>query len=252
MRVLVIIFFLLSTSLLAQSDDLISPVLPLSQPPVTDQTFEWRSAFNESMRFLFLQHGFRMAFQPQTRKRLGGPFLRDYGASVNSIGGWGDSDPWWINYFAHPWQGSASGYIMIQNDPKARKLEFGSTKEYWQSRLKALVWNTAYSTQFEVGPISESSLGNVGQRKGTSGYVDFVMTPAGGFAMMIAEDWLDKRFIQRWEEGTSSVAKRTFYRIALNPGRALANVLRGKGPWHREGRSLVPPPAVPASTGGGL
>jgi hypothetical protein len=36
------------------------------------------------------------------------------------------------------------------------------------------------------------------------------------------------------------VAKRTFYRIALNPGRALANILRGKGPWHREGRSLLP------------
>ena len=56
---------------------------------------------------------------------------------------------------------------------------------------------------------------------------------------MIAEDWLDKRFVRRWEDSTNSVAKRTFYRIALNPGRAVANMLRGKGPWHREGRSLL-------------
>src|SRR5688572_1443515 len=110
MRVLLICPFLLTTSLLAQSDELITPVLPLSQSPVMDETFQWRSAFNESMRFLFLQHGFRMAFQPQTRKRMGGPFLRDYGASVKSVGGWGDNDPWWINYFGHPLQGSASGY----------------------------------------------------------------------------------------------------------------------------------------------
>ncbi|HYP12892.1 MAG TPA: hypothetical protein VEQ63_03125, partial [Bryobacteraceae bacterium] len=84
-------------------------------------------------------------------------------------------------------------------------------------------------------------IGNVGQRKGTAGYVDFVMTPAGGFAWTLAEDWLDKRFIERWEANTNSVGKRTFYRVALNPARAIANMLRGKGPWHREGRALQAP-----------
>jgi hypothetical protein len=200
------------------------------------------------MRFTLLQHGLRLAFQPRTRKRLGGPFFRDYAESVASLKGWGDDDPWFINYVGHPLQGTISGYIQVQNDPQARLVEFGGTKEYWRSRLKALAWNTAYSTQFEIGPISESSIGNVGQRKGTSGYVDLVMTPAGGFVWMIAEDWLDKRFVRRWEDGTSSVAKRTFIRIALNPGRSIANMLRGKGPWHRDGRALLPPKELGGGT----
>lgn len=218
----------------------ISPVLPISRPVLEDKTFRWMPAFNESMRFLLVQHGLRLTFQPGTRGRLGGPFFRDYADSVTSVKGWGDRDPWFINYVGHPMQGAASGYIQIQNDPKARNVEFGNSKEYWSSRMKALAWNTAYSVQFEIGPISESSLGNVGQRKGTSGYVDFVMTPAGGFVWTLAEDWLDKRFIQRWEANTNSVAKRTFFRIALNPARSIANVMRGKGPWHREGRGLLP------------
>jgi hypothetical protein len=192
------------------------------------------------MRFNFVQHALRLGFQRKTRERLGGPFFRDYVESITAIRGWGDQDPWFINYVGHPLQGAISGYIQVHNDPAGRSVEFGPTKEYWHSRLKALAWNTAYSTQFEIGPFSEASIGNVGQRKGTSGYVDFVMTPTGGFAWQIAEDWLDKRFIKRWEDRTSSVAKRTFYRIALNPGRSIANLLRGKGPWHRDGRALIP------------
>lgn len=231
------------------SSGLVSPVLPMKEPVVLDKTFDWRPALNESVRFLFVQHGLRLAFQPNTRKRLGGPFFRDYADSVKATGGWSDGDPAFINYFGHPLQGAITGYIQVQNDPGARKIEFGASKEYWSSRLRALAWNTAYSTQFEIGPISESSLGNVGQRKGTSGYVDFVITPSGGFAWMIAEDWLDKRFIQRLEQQTESIARRRFYRIALNPARAFANVLRGKPPSHRDGRALVPPTAPSLQAG---
>jgi hypothetical protein len=212
----------------------------MQDPPVVEKEFEWRSAFNESVRFNLVQHALRIGFQHKTRSQLGGPFFSDYATSVKSLHGWGDMDPWFINYVGHPMQGAISGYIQVQNDPVGRKVEFGATKEYWQSRLKALAWSAAYSTQFEIGPLSESSIGNVGQRKGTSGYVDLVMTPTGGFAWQIAEDWLDKRFIQRWEAGTTSIAKRTFYRVALNPGRSIANMLRGKGPWHRDGRALLP------------
>ena len=239
-RILLALFLTAPALFPQDSTELVSPILPMQDPPALEKEFQWRSALNESMRFTLLQHAVRIGFQTRTRTRLGGPFFRDYFESIKSIHGWGDQDPWFINYVAHPMQGAISGYIQVQNDPAARGVEFGATKEYWHSRLKALAWNTAYSTQFEIGPFSESSIGNVGQRKGTSGYVDLVITPTGGFAWQIAEDWLDKRFIQRWEDGTDSVAKRTFYRIALNPGRAIANMLRGKGPWYREGRALVP------------
>lgn len=225
---------------LSGQDAAVSTVLPSKQIPQLDKSFEWNSAFSQSMRAVLFQHSFRIAFQPGTRERLGGPFFRDYATAIQAHRGWGDGDPYWINYIGHPIQGAATGYIQVQNDPRARNLEFANTQEYWQSRLKAFAWSAAYSAQFELGPFSEASIGNVGIKKGSVGYVDLVTTPTAGIALLVAEDWLDKRFIRRWEDGTSSVAKRTFLRIALNPSRSLANLLRGKGPWHREQRALVP------------
>ncbi|HYO81904.1 MAG TPA: hypothetical protein VES20_10910 [Bryobacteraceae bacterium] len=219
--------------------DVVTPVLPIrSAPLLQDRTFDWKPALNQSMRFLLIEHGFRLAFQPQTRSRLRGPFLSDYAESVKALGGWSDGDNWFLNYVAHPMQGAMTGYIQVQNDYKGRMLEFSNSGEYWRSRLKALAWNTAYSTQFEIGLLSESSIGNVGQRKGTSGYVDFVMTPAGGFAVMVAEDALDKYLVKKWEGRTGSLITRGVYRVALNPCRTFANVLRGKTPWHRDTRPL--------------
>lgn len=236
---MMVVILLLCAGTLFAEQDVVSPVLPLTTKIETDKSFRWRPALEESMRALMVQHGFRIAMQPETRARLGGKFFADYAHSIKAVKGWEDGDNMVINYVNHPIQGGVTNYIYIQNDPKARGVEFGPTREYWHSRLKALAWTTAWSTQFEIGPLSEASIGNVGQKKGSAGYVDFVMTPAGGFALTIAEDWLDKKFIQRWESNTSSVGKRTFLRIALNPSRSLANLLRGKGPWHREGRSLL-------------
>ena len=67
--------------------------------------------------------------------------------------------------------------------------------------------------------------------------VDLVVTPIGGFAMMLLEDYVDKRFISRWERNTSTMKAR-FYRIALNPSRSLANLLRIKRPSYRDDRPL--------------
>jgi hypothetical protein len=236
----ILLFTLLASyGALAQDDEVVSTVLPRSVPVLKDRTFQWRNAFNESMRFVLIEHAFRVAMQPQTRARLGGKFFADYADSVKAVKGWGDGDNWFINYVAHPMQGAMTSFIQIQNDPQGRTLEFANHPMYWKSRLKALAWNTAYSTQFEIGPISESSLGNVGQRKGTSGYVDFVITPVGGFAVTLAEDVLDKYIVSRWEARTDSLKMRGFYRVALNPCRSFANVLRGKSPWHRDTRGLV-------------
>lgn len=219
------------------SGELATPILPVAPPPKQEpEAFEWRPAINQSMRFLLIQHGFRLAFQPGTRARLGGPFFSDWWESVKATEGWGDGDNPFINYVGHPMQGAMSGYIQVQNDPKGKKLEFGRDGTYWRSRLKALAWNFAYSEQFELGPISESSLGNVGQRKGTSGYSDHVVTPAGGLVVMVAEDVLDRFLVRKLESKTDSGRMKAFYRTTLNPCRSFANVLRGKKPWHRDTR----------------
>jgi hypothetical protein len=71
-----------------ESQDAITPVLPLTRPVIADTTFEWKPALSQSMRFLLMEHGFRLAVQPMTRKRLGGPFLSDYADSVKALRGW--------------------------------------------------------------------------------------------------------------------------------------------------------------------
>ena len=219
------------------SGELANPILPVAPSSKQEpEAFQWRPAMNESMRFLLLQHGFRLAFQPGTRARLGGPFLKDWGESIRATGGWGDGDNAFINYVAHPMQGAMSGYIQVQNDPSGKKLEFGRDGTYWRSRLKALAWNFAYSEQFELGPVSESSLGNVGQRKGTSGYSDHVVTPAGGFVVMLAEDAVDRFLVRKLESRTTSGKMKAIYRTTFNPCRSFANVLRGKKPWYRDSR----------------
>jgi hypothetical protein len=64
--------------------------------------------------------------------------------------------------------------------------------------------------------------------------VDLVITPLGGFTAMLIEDYLDKRFVSRWE--LTGGKKARFYRVALNPSRSMANLLRFKRPWYRDNR----------------
>ena len=210
----------------------IAPVAPPAR------RFDWNAAARQSFYFLSLEHGFRMV-QRKTRRELGGKFWDDYLTSAGNVQGWGDGDGFFTNYVGHPLQGSVSGYIHIQNDPGGRQLEFENTRAYWMSRTRAFGWAALYSTQFELGLVSESTIGNVGKKKGTHGYVDLVMTPVGGFGMMVAEDALDRYVVQKLERGTHSKAKVRFYRMFFNPSRSLANVFRMKVPWHRDTRNLV-------------
>jgi hypothetical protein len=179
-----------------------------------------------------------------TRKEIKGPFFRDWFQSVRNLRGWRDGDPFLVNYIGHPIMGAASGYIQIQNDPRGRYLEFEPTRKgYWKSRLKAMAWSAAYSTQFELGPISEASLGNVGRTprpdgKSPMSYVDLIITPTVGTLWLMGEDALDKHLIQRFEKRVRNQFWRGIVRSFLNPGRSIANAMRFKGPWHRDRRPL--------------
>jgi len=198
--------------------------------------FQWKSALVQSGIFLGVQHASRMV-QAKTRRELGGPFLSDYFESVSSIHTWNDGDAILTNYAGHPFLGAITGYIQVFNDPRGRALEFDlSSKQYWRSRLKAMAWSAAYSAQFEIGPISEASIGNVGKHPPTMAVVDLVVTPTGGFVLMLLEDYLDKRFISRWERVGGKKAR--VYRVVLNPSRSVANVIRWKLPSHRDNRPL--------------
>lgn len=198
-----------------------------------DQSFNWSTAIKQSLFFLGVQHGYAMT-QPKTRRDLKGPFFKDYIRSVKSLHGWEDGGRFFTNYVAHPMQGSLLGFIQIQNDPKGMSLSFDNSSAYWRSRLKALAWSAAWSTQFEIGPVSQASIGNVGLH-GKQTYVDLVVTPIGGFGWIVLEDFVDKNIIHMIERRSSGnfyikIASRTF----LNPSRSAANLLRFKTPWHRD------------------
>ena len=65
---------------------------------------------------------------------------------------------------------------------------------------------------------------------------DLVVTPAGGFGLIVLEDFLDKRFVARWETGGSPSFRMRMVRVLLNPNRSFANLLRFKRPSYRDNR----------------
>lgn len=202
----------------------------------TIATFDLATAVRQSLFMLTVQHSARM-FQQKTRRELGGPFWRDYINSVRGLRGWDDGDSFLVNYVGHPMQGAVSGYIQIQNDGTGRTYVFGRDARYWRSRLQAFAWAAGYSTQFELGPYSEASIGNVGLNRGTMGWVDLVVTPTGGLALIVLEDAVDAKVLTRLERGGGPLRVRIL-RTLLTPNRSLANMLRMTAPWHRDVRPL--------------
>jgi hypothetical protein len=201
--------------------------------------FHWSSALGQSFLFLGIEHGIRLAFDPPSRTALKGKFWDDYVASLHELGHWGDGNPAFINYLGHPLQGSVTGFIQIQNDPAGRSLQISWSREYRNSRLKALAWSAAYSTFFEIGfPLSEAALGNLGvdkSRQTQQGVVDLVITPTVGTAWLVGEDFLDRYVVARLERDRGGNSQKLI-RTLLNPTRSFSNVLRFRYPWYRDSR----------------
>lgn len=222
------------------SPAVVRPAVTPAPTAPAPEGFQWRPAFTEAFSFLMIQHGFRLLKEPGTRTGLKGPFLRDWMDSVKGVEGWRDGDPFYVNYVGHPMQGAITGLVQVQNDPHGRNLQFNDPG-YWKSRSKAMIFSAAYSAQFELGPISEASIGNVGREMQANGYtgagaVDFVVTPTVGTMMLIGEDVVDRYAILRLENRTSNRFLKAMIRTWLNPNRAMANILRGEYPWHRDTR----------------
>ena len=224
-----------------------------AEPLLSSQKFHWAPALRQSLLFLGVEHGFRIT-QLYTRRRLAGPFFEDWFDSVRGTAGWSDHDAFSANYIGHPMQGAISSYIHIQNDPGGMRQEFGRSPEYWKSRMRAMGWSAAYSAQFELGPLSEASIGNVGQKKGTAGAVDLVVTPVAGLGWTVTEDALDKYVILGLERKSQNRVLKGVARSLLNPSRSFANLMRGRPPWHRDTRGGVaaagnslPPASRPAA-----
>jgi hypothetical protein len=205
-------------------------------PMGAPKTSNLKSVISQSLMLLMFEHSMRIAFQEKTRQELDGPFFKDYQRSVKMPTTWADGDGWLVNYVGHPIHGAASGFIFRDTFGSASSQQFGASRAYWTSLGKSSAWIAGYSLQFEIGPISEASIGNVGMHPGTTGWVDHVVTPAVGVGMMAAEDALDKHFLARIEPRIRCEACRAALRIIFNPARSLANMAAGRMPWYRVDR----------------
>ena len=211
----------------------------LEARPRPSSSIEWSGLIIDSTRFLLFQQAFRVATESDTRAGLSGPFFRDYKDSVLNIHGWNDGDPFFVNYIDHPMEGSVAGFLEVAHDPRFRGAEIGKSPVYWKSRLRAMAFSAAFSLQFEIGPLSEASIGNIQKNNKKAGVVDWIVTPVVGFGWMLGEDALDKYIVRPLELRTSSHVKRILLRGILNPSRSFANIMQGKVPWHRDSRAGV-------------
>jgi hypothetical protein len=210
----------------------------LSGMSPTHSRATWKGALEDSFRLLMIEHGWRVMFQPRTRRELAGSFFRDYVRSVRWPRQWHDGDPPAINYIGHPIHGAAAGRIWLDHTELDSNPPLGMTRAYWASRARAMAWAAGYSVQFELGILSEASIGNVGRHPEQNGWVDHVVTPAGALALTVAEDVLDQYFIEFIEQKTGNRLLQMVVRVLFNPGRSLANVSQGRMPWFRFARPL--------------
>lgn len=225
------LLFPLAFQLAAEGDS----ILPQTQPA---PAFEWRPALEQSLSFLLVQHSFRLALQPHTRAAMKGSYLRDWFRTASNVRGWDDGDTMVTNYIGHPMEGAIAAYIQVQNDPRFRKARFND-EGYWASRLRAFVWSSLYSTNYELGPLGDAAIGNVGMGPKHKGSVDLVVTPTFGMGWMVTEDVVDKHVVLWLERNWNNPLTRAMVRSWLNPSRSLSNVLRGRWPWHRDDRGGV-------------
>ena len=194
--------------------------------------FQLGEAAGQAFGFTVFQHAVRLREQ-KTRRELGGEFFQDWFKSVSNAGrNWHDGGKLFTNYVAHPQGGAVYAHIYRQNDSRRRRLEIGEPG-YGAMVTRAMIFSAAVSTQFEIGPVSEASIGNVGMRNASKmAWVDLVITPVLGTAWMVGEDLLDQRILRRLDGANTAV--RNTLRVVLNPARTGANLYRRKWPWFRD------------------
>ena len=220
----------------------ITPFLPVKRgdlPADAGKGVDWGGLSKATYWFLGVQHGFRLLTEPGTRAGLKGSFIKNYARSVGNLHGISDGDEFYVNYVGHPMMGSVAGFLWLQNDRAYHHAEFGANRLYWKGRLRAAAFSWAYSAQFEIGPLSEASIGAIQSSYPQQGFVDHAITPAIGMAWMIGEDVVDRYIIKRIEAATENRMVRLLARGGLNPTRTFANAMNGRYPWARDTRASV-------------
>ncbi len=235
--------------------NLMPAVTPLGlQTNSASEKFDLKAAFWQSFGVTFFFETWRVAFDPGMRWNISHkPFFHDWFASYSgyNMARWGDGDDFVVNDVGHPLEGAVFARNYLLNDPKSQAI-IGKNRRYWMSRLKALGWAAAWSTETEIGPMSETNFGNQGgftyvpdcgitlsclnnpkypkPPNNNTGWTDFVVTPLVGMAWVLGEDTIDKYLVMPIAMKHRIIGGRIL-RSALEPSRSFAAVFSGRFPW---------------------
>lgn len=219
-----------------------------------DRKFNLKGALVQSFEVELFSQAWRVAFDPSLRYLVAHkPFFHDWFASYPGFNmhRWGDGDDFVVNDVGHPLGGAVFARNFLINSPNSL-VAIGKNSRYWTTRLKAMAWAAAWSTQSEIGALSEVAFGNEGGWTyvpgcGTSlaclnnpkypkpptnntGWTDFVMTPVVGLLWVIGEDTLDKYVVSPIAVNHRILGGHIL-RTALEPSRSFAGLFAGKFPW---------------------
>jgi hypothetical protein len=146
-----------------------------------DTSFRWKPAIGSTLLVILTQNLANLT-SSRFHDELEGPFLNDWFTSAAALfdSNWDDGNKAQTNYIAHPIGGAIYANNARMNDPKYAALLPGDPG-YGTGVLRSMAFAAAASLMYEIGPISEASLGNLGMKNpDKQGWVDPVMTPVLG------------------------------------------------------------------------
>jgi hypothetical protein len=220
----------------ASSQGIPSPQTLHPAPPghITPKEANVRRLILYGLQLTFYEHVMRLATQDFTRQQLKGKFWPEYFDSVHVPEKWGDKDGWQVNYIGHAISGGAYTRIwMDQREPRNP-----SKSQYLKSIGKAFIYTALFSVQYEMGPMSEASIGNVGLNREDLGWNDYIWTPIGGVLWTMGEDAIDKYALSWLDRHVPFVMAKAAARMIANPSRMLANIGQNRSPWGRQDRTI--------------
>ena len=189
----------------------------------------WSKVTLYGLQLTFYEHVMRVATQDFTREQLKGKFWPEYFDSIGVPDHWGDKDGWEVNYLGHAISGGAFTRIWMDQ----REGPFTTKAAYARSLGRALIYTDVFSVQYEIGPMSEASIGNVGLNRKDLGWSDYIWTPLGGVLWTVGEDLIDRYALTYIDKHVPFLMARAAARMILNPSRMLANIGQNRAPWSR-------------------
>jgi hypothetical protein len=197
----------------------------------TDDSFRWKPALGSTLLVILTQNLANLT-SSRFHDELEGPFLNDWFSSAAALfdNNWDDGNKFQTNYVAHPIGGAIYANNARMNDPKYAALLPGDPG-YGAGVLRSMAFAAAASLMYEIGPLSEASVGNLGMEDpDKQGWVDPVMTPILGAGWMVLEDVVYQQLLRRVKDR----ATYTILHIFLNPSRTISNTFNFRHPCPRE------------------